>query len=219
MFRMIFLRFHSNSSKTWPSKVIPFIQPLIMFIWLIVPPEGPLSDAKRTEFAISDMIVIALTTKFWEEYKLFSLVMTKEVLFWNWWQDSISGFSFGGFTAIRLLGCWFSFIIFCSLALSADDSKYAWPIFEAKSSSTARSSTSCMPRSSSTWCSISQLIFNGGSSSSLELCLFLFLNSSPIEESVSFWGVPPTAEPWSASILWEPLTLSFWPGYLFPHYC
>ena len=136
--------------------------------------------------------------------------MTKEVLFWNWWQDSISGFSFGGFTAIRLLGCWFSFIIFYSLALSADDSQYAWPVFVAKSSSTARPSTFCIPRSSSTWCSISLLNFNGGSTSSLELCLFLFLNSSPIEESVSFWGVPPTAEPWSASILWEPLSLSFW---------
>ena len=150
--------------------------------------------------------------KFWEEYKLFSLVITKEVLFWNWWQDSISGFSFGGFTAIRLLGCWFSFIIFCSLALSADDSKYVWPIFAAKSSSTARPSTSCMPRSSSTWCSIFLLIFNGVSSSSLELCLFLFLNSCPIEESVSFWGVPP--------MYYENLCpCHFGLEYLFPHYC
>ena len=45
------------------------------------PPEGLLSDAKRIEFVISDMIVIVLTTKFWEEYKLFSLDMTKEALF------------------------------------------------------------------------------------------------------------------------------------------
>ena len=103
--------------------------------------------------------------------------------------------------AIRLLGCWFSFIIFCSLVVSDDDSKYAWSIVSARSSSTAGPSASSIPRSSSTWCSISQLIFNGGSLSSLEPCPFLFLNSSPIEESVSYWRVPLTAEPGSVSLL------------------
>ena len=80
MFRQLLLHFRSNSAETWPSKVVPFIQALTMFIWLIGPPEGPLSDAKRTEFAISDMIVIALTTKFWEEYKLFLLVVTRGIV-------------------------------------------------------------------------------------------------------------------------------------------
>ena len=108
---------------------------------------------------------------------------------------------FWGFMAIRLLGCWFSFIIFCSLVVSDDDSKYAWSIVSARSSSTAGPSASSIPRSSSTWCSISQLIFNGGSLSSLEPCPFLFLNSSPIEESVSYWRVPLTAEPGSVSLL------------------
>ena len=134
IFQKWFLHFRSNSPNTWPSKVIPFIQALTMFTWSSGPPEGPLSDAKRTEFAISDMMVIALTTKFWEEYKLVWLDMTKEALFWNWWQDSVSGFSFGGFKTTRFLGCWFSFIIFCSLVLSADESKYAWLFFSAKSS-------------------------------------------------------------------------------------
>ena len=103
--------------------------------------------------------------------------------------------------AIRLLGCWFSFIIFCSLVVSDDDSNYAWSIVSARSSSTAGPSASSIPRSSSTWCSISQLIFNEGSLSSLEPCPFLFLNSSPIEESVSYWRVPLTAEPGSVSLL------------------
>ena len=138
--------------------------------------------------------------------------MTKETWFWNWWQYLISGFSFGGFTVIRLLGCWFSFISFCSLILSADDSKYAWSVFPAKSSPTASPLASYIPRSSSTWCSIALLIFNGGLLSSIESCLFLFLNSSPIEESVSFWGVSPFAELWSSSVLWEPLSLLFWTG-------
>ena len=31
MFRKLFLRFHSNSAETWPSKVILFIQALTMF--------------------------------------------------------------------------------------------------------------------------------------------------------------------------------------------
>ena len=127
--------------------------------------------------------------------------------------------NFGAFTDIRLLGCWFSSIIFCSLVLSADDSKYAWPNFSAKSWSTARSSASYKPRSSSTKFSISLLIFNGSSSSSLEPCLFLFLNSSSIGESVSIWGIPPTAEPWSASVLWELCFCYFGLGYLCPHYC
>ena len=192
-----------------------------MFTWLIGSPEGPLSDDEMTKFAISDMIANVLTTKFWEEYKLFSLDMTKEALLYNWWQNLISGFSFWGFTAIRFLGCWLSFIVFCSLILSAGDSKYAWSVFSANSSSTAGSSASDIPRPSSTWCSISLLILNGGSSSSLEPCFFLFLNSSPIEEPVSFWEVTPTAELWSASILWEPLSLLFWAGVwnLSPHQC
>ena len=80
MFCQLLLHFRSNSAEAWPSKVIPFIQALNMFIWLIGPPEGPLSDAKRTEFAISDMIVIALTTKFWEEYKLLLLVVTSGIV-------------------------------------------------------------------------------------------------------------------------------------------
>ena len=74
IFRKLFLFFHSKSAQTWSSKGIPFIQALTM---LIGRPEGLLSGAKRTEFAISNMIVIALTTKFWEEYNLFSLYMTK----------------------------------------------------------------------------------------------------------------------------------------------
>ena len=63
--------FRSNSAETWSKKVIPFIQALTMLTGFIGPPEGPLSDAKRTKFAISDLIVNVLTTEFWEEYKLF----------------------------------------------------------------------------------------------------------------------------------------------------
>ena len=107
IFCKFFLCFCSNSAKTWPSKVIPFIQPLTVFTWLLGPPEGSLSDAKRTEFAISDMIMIVLTTKFWKGYNRFSLNMAKEALFWNWWQDSVLEFSFWNFTATRLFGCWF----------------------------------------------------------------------------------------------------------------
>ena len=39
-----------------------------------------MSDGKRTDFTISDMVVIVLTKKLWEEYSLFSLDIKKGIV-------------------------------------------------------------------------------------------------------------------------------------------